>query len=347
MSDQAILLGVPRVEYGANGITPFPMCLKACANYLGQDVSYDYVMAASGAAFRLTWCTTHWSFGNVDVVFSFDDPLKVYQFGIESLGCENSLIWRTPKTEKSEFISFIKEKIDTGYPCIALGIIGPPEACIITGYRDNGSILLGWSFFQDNPEFAGGVTFDESGYFITDKWWENSDTKAVMSLGEITKDRFTPKRVLQNAIEVMTGRNWQNAAKGLSAYDAWAKAILNDGDFPDNAILPILAERLMVHGDAMDCIADGRHNASSYMKSLISIYPEHKKKLEEAADLFMQVHKTFWKMAEVFSGNRRGENEMRLFAKPQIRKQIAEIIYEAKNADEKALEIIKELVAVQ
>ena len=55
--------------------------------------------------------------------------------------------------EKSEFISFIKAKIDSGFPCIALGIIGPPEACIITGYRNNGDVLLGWNFFQDNPEY--------------------------------------------------------------------------------------------------------------------------------------------------------------------------------------------------
>ncbi|HBN84693.1 MAG TPA: RNA polymerase subunit sigma-24 [Clostridiales bacterium] len=342
MSEQTILFGVPKVEYSGDGITPFPRCLKACANYLGMDVGYEYVMAASGAAFRLTWDTKAWNFGNVDVIFTFDDPSSVYRFGIESLGCEYNLIGRTLKTEKSEFISFVKTKIDSGYPCIALGIIGPPEACIITGYRDEGNTLLGWNFFQDNPEFAGKIEIDESGYYITNKWWENPETKAVMSLGEITQERYTPKMILQNAIEVMTGRNWKHYAKGISAYDAWAKAVLNDGDFPENAILPILAERLMVHGDAMDCLADGRHSASSYIKSLVSIYPTHKEKLEKAADLFMQVHKTFWKMNDILGD--RGENGMRKFAKPQVRKQIADIIYEAKTADEKAFGIIKELV---
>ena len=345
MSEQAILLGVPKVEYSGDGITPLPRCLKACANYLGMDVSYDYVMAASGAAFRLTWDTKSWNFGNVDTIFTFDDPSKVFRSGIESLGCEYNLVDRTPKTKKEEFVSFIKAKIDAGIPCIALGIIGPPEACIITGYRHNGETLLGWNFFQDNPEFAVGVTFDESGYYITDKWWENNDTKAVMSLGKIIKDRFTPKIILQNAIDVMTGRNWNQYAKGLYAYDAWAKAVLNESDFPDNAMLAILAERLMVHGDAMDCIADGRYCASSYMKSLISLYPAHQKILEEAADLFMKVHNTFGKMNNILGGQR-GEKEMREFAKPEVRKKIAEIIYEAKIADESALGIIKELINV-
>lgn len=346
MSEQAILLGVPKVEYSGDGITPFPRCLKACVNYLGMDVSYDYVMAASGAAFRLTWDTKSWNCGNVDTIFTFDDPSKIFRLGIESLGCEYNLIGRTPKTNKSEFNDFIKAKIDAGMPIIARGIIGPPETCIITGYRDRGDTLLGWNFFQDNPEFASGVTFDESGYFITDKWWENPNTNAVMSLGENTKGKFTPKMILQNAIEVMTGRKWNHYAKGISAYDAWAKAVLNDGDFRENAILPILAERLMVHGDAMDCIADGRYCASNYMKSLISIYPAHQNKLEEAADLFMRTHKTFGKMNNILGGWQRSENEMRMFAKLQVRKQITKIIYEAKNADEKALEIIKELINV-
>ena len=343
MSEQAILLGVPKVEYSGDGITPFPRCLKACANYLGMDVSYDYVMAASGAAFRLTWDTKSWNFGNVDTIFTFDDPSKVFRSGIESLGCKYNLIGRTPKTEKEEFISFIKTKIDAGYPCIALGIIGPPEACIVTGYRENGNTLLGWNFFQDNPEFAGGVTFDESGYFISEQWWENTETKAIMSLSEITKDRFTPKMILQNSIDVMTGRNWKHYAKGLYAYDAWAKAVLNDGEFSNNAMLAILAERLVVHGDAMDCIADGRYCASSYMKSLMSFYPAHEKKLEKAADFFMQTYNTFGKMNNILGGQR-GEKEMREFAKPEVRRQIAEIIYEAKSADERAMEIIKQII---
>ena len=343
MAEQAILFGVPKVEYNGEGITPFPRCLKACANYLGMEVGYDYVMAASGAAFRLTWDTKSWNFGNVDVIFTFDDPSKVYRAGIESLGCEYNLIGRTSKTPKSEFSSFIKAKINAGYPCIALGVIGPPEACVITGYRDEGNTLLGWNFFQDNPEFSGKGQMDESGYFISGQWWENPETKAVMALGEVTKDRFSPKTILQNAIEVMTGRNWKHYAKGISAYDAWVKAVLNDDDFPANAVLPILAERLMCHGDAMDCIADGRHSASVYMKGLVDVYPAHREKLERTADLFMQVYQASRRMNEVLGD--RGENGMRKFAQSHVRKQIAEIIYRAKTADERALTIINELVS--
>lgn len=342
--NEAILFGVPKVEYGAEGITPFPMCLKSCANYLGMDVGYDYVMAASGAAFRLTWNTEIWDGGNVDAIFTFDDPGKIFRLGIESLGCDFEMLGRSAK--KQGFIDFIVQKIDAGIPVIACGVIGPPEACLITGYRDGGSTLLGWNFFQDNPMFAVGVTFDDSGYFITDRWWENPDTNAVMALGEVTKERFTPKTVLTNAIEVMTGRVAGSYAKGISAYDAWAKAILNDDEFSENSVLPILAERLMCHGDAMDCIADGRHNAASYINGLVPLYPAHQELLKAAAAEFEKVSGVFWKMTKVFGGMDRGENEMRMFARPDVRKQLADIIYEAKTADENALQAIKQLEAM-
>jgi len=81
--DQMILLGVPKVQYCPEGLTPFPSCLRACANYMGIDVSYDYTMTASGAAFRLTWDETHWNLGNVDSIYTYDEPERVFKQGIE------------------------------------------------------------------------------------------------------------------------------------------------------------------------------------------------------------------------------------------------------------------------
>jgi hypothetical protein len=92
---------------------------------------------------------------------------------------------------------FTTQRLDKGFPCIALGIIGPSEACIITGYRENGDVLLGWNFFQDAVEFASQVTFDQSGYFITSKWWENDSTIAVISMGEIIRQPISTIKILE------------------------------------------------------------------------------------------------------------------------------------------------------
>lgn len=341
---QCILLGIPRVQYCHEELTPFPACVKACANYMGIDVSYDYVMAASGAAFRLTWDETCWNLGNVDAVFTYDDYERVFRQTIESIGCTFNILGRDENTQKAEFISFIKAQIDKGNPVIALGIIGPPEACIITGYRNGGETLLGWNFFQDNPEYSRNVSFDESGYFITDQWWENPDTIAVMSLEPAGREKADTKTILNNALDAMTPRKFGNYAKGIAAYDAWMKAVLNDDDFSDELILPLLAERLITHDDAIDCILDGRRNAALFMKKAGESYPEHRALFEQAAELFMATFKLNGDLFGVLGGYERAEAQMRTFANPDVRKKSAQYIMLAKENDSVCYDIIKQLV---
>lgn len=344
--EESVLLGVPKVQYGPEGLTPFPCCLKACANYIGIDASYDDVMAASGAAFRLTWDETTWNLGNVDAMFTYADPVRVYRQGIEAIGCRFQLLWREKDTPKSAFISFIKTQINKGNPVIALGIIGPPEACIITGYRNNGETLLGWNFFQNNSEFSGGITFDESGYFITDRWWDNPETFAVMSLEPAVDKKANVKAIICHAVEAMTGRKEGNFAKGLSAYDAWMKAVDNDNEFSDGLLLPLLAERLFTHGDAIDCIADGRYQAAVFMNKAAEQSPEHHSLFEQAAKQFMAVYEVHAKLFEVIGGWERGETQMRQFARSDVRKQTVQLIRQAKENDEKAFAILNQLASV-
>ena len=341
--DSTILYGVPQVGYSACGVTPFPMCLKACANYLGQDVSYDYTMAASGSGFRLIWDTTCWNGGNVDVIFTYDHPAEIFRLGSNSLGWKYNLLGRDKKSKKEDFTKFITEQLDKGLPCIALGIIGPPEACIITGYRNNGEVLIGWNFFQDNPEFGGSVTIDASGYFVTDSWWENPDTVAVMSVGEENEQSFTAKDVIKNGISALEGRKKGKYAKGISAYDAWAKAVSDDSQFPENAIIPILTERLMCQADAMDCLLDGRHNTSKYLEHTFGPDSSHHTTAKFIIDDFNRIVGNIQKMANLLGGWERNETQMKNFAKKEIREQIVTLINDSKSADMRALENLKML----
>lgn len=342
-NNQGILLGVPRVQYCPQELTPFPACVRSCANYMGIDASYDYVMAASGAAFRLTWDETGWNMGNVDSIFTYDDPLRVFKQGIESVGCAFNILGREKTTKKSDFIDFIKAQIDKGNPVIGLGIIGPPEACIITGYRNGGEALLGWNFFQDNPEFNRDVKFDETGYFITDSWWDSPDTVAVMSLEPADGKKADVKTILENAVEAMIGRKYGKYAKGLLAYDAWIRAVENDSDFSEDQILPLLAEKLVNHGDALDCIFDGRYHASVFMKKAAGEHPDHKALFEQAAEHFMNTVNLYTEFFGVLDGWERGERQMRLFAKPDVRKKTVQLIRKAKENDEKAFAVLKQL----
>ena len=197
--ESAILYGVPKVAYGQDGCTPFPICIRSCGTYLGLAVDYTRAMAESGAAFRLTWDTACWNGGNVDAILTFDDPAKVFRCGMRAMERNLKLLRRTPETKKEDFMAFIRREIDAGNPVIALGIIGPPEACVITGYREEGRILLGWNVFQEYPEYQANISFEKNGYFITGDWWENPDTTALIATGAEALPSLTPVEVLENA----------------------------------------------------------------------------------------------------------------------------------------------------
>lgn len=342
--NQTILLGVPKVGYGIDGVTPYPICLKALAAYLGQKVEYDTLMVETCAAFRLTWNTTVWDGGNVDVQHAFDgeESGRVFALGAAALGREFQMLRRT-SAAKQQFSDFIRCRIDDGFPVIALGIIGPPEACLITGYRDGGDTLIGWNLFQDYPEYNVGIAFEPSGYFVTSKWWENTDTIALIGIGAQTGTGLTLKEVLQNAIAVMTGRVSDGHVKGLMAYDAWQASLSDESQFPKEAIFPILAERLMCHGDAVDCLSDGLYRAHTYFKRLSETRQEHSPLLSQIAAHFEKASGCIMPMIQRLGGFERGEAEMRELAKPEARKDICALIGQCKGHVQRAYGCMKEL----
>lgn len=190
------------------------------------------------------------------------------------------------------------------------------------------------------------MTFDETGYFITDSWWDNPDTVAVMSLEPADGKKADVKTILENAVEAMTGRKCGNYAKGLWAYDSWIKAVENDSDFSEEQILPLLAEKYITHCDAIDCITDGRYYAQVFMTKAAESQPAHKELFNSAAEYFRNACALCSKLFEATGGWERGETQMRRFVNPDVRKQSVQIIRQIKDNDEKAFEILKQLAAL-
>lgn len=341
-NDSTILYGVPKVEYGAyNCGTPFPICLKAVLNYLGEDVTMDYTMVASGAAFRLAWNRTKWDLSNVDIYHTFEESNDVYRLGAEALGREFEFLGRSAKTEKEEFIRFIKKHIDEGYPCIALGIIGPPEACIITGYREDGNVLLGWNFFQNDPDFSSDVEIDESGYFISRKWWENTDTQAVMCMGSVAGEQMPKEQIIKNAVRALSAREEGNYSKGIAAYAAWREMLSENSHFHVKDNYSVLFEKLLCQNDAMQSLWDGRGKAAEYFRNEADVQKETGKEYREIADAFMETSKCAGQMISLLGSWDNMDGMLKNLADSDIRKQLCEQISAAERADTKALDKLK------
>ncbi len=337
-----ILFGVPMVGYGEYGFTPFPICLKACSNYLGEDIDYEFSMVSSGAAFRFTWNRTEWDLSNVDIYHSFDENNEVYGVGAKALGREFSILVRTKETKKEDFQQFIKSHIDQGFPCIALGIVGPPEAGIITGYEEDGDVLLGWSFFQHDPDFGAFVEFAENGYYKCRTWWENQDTQAVMCIGDVINEKMSLKDIISNAIKVSTGRSEGPYEKGVAGLQAWKKAILNDSEFSTHSTESSLHEKLMCHDDAMCCVMDGRSNASKFFweRAEQSPYPL---KMQELSCMYNQEFLVLRRMEELLLGWGHSKERLEKFMEKETRVKVGAMIDEVIDIEKKAVTKLAQL----
>lgn len=341
--DSILLHDIQQVKYGSYGsCTPFPICVKAVSEYLGDDVSYPYIMAATGAAFRLVWNTEQWDLSNVDIYHAFTESNQVYGLGAKALGREFSFLGREETTTREAFLAFIEERLEKGYPCIALGIIGPPEPCIVAGYEHNGDSLLGWNFFQEDQEYAGDVAIAENGYFICRNWWENTDTQAVMCLGPIIGERVASREVLGQAVTALEGRKERSYAKGILAYDAWREMLLEESHFASE-VYDSLFTKLLVQNDATQCLADGRSQGAAYLLELAARQPgQDNEKLEQAAGHFRKVSNCALEMSGLIGDWADVDAMLRHLADRKVREELAKLILQARAEDEAALQCVRE-----
>jgi AraC-like DNA-binding protein len=346
-----ILLGIPKVEYLESSATPFPACLKACLNYMGQDIDYAYLMAASGAAFRLRWQTGFWDGGNVDITYIYENGLEAFERSFQAAGRKYRFLNRA-QADKEAFKAFIKKEIDEGRPVIATGVIGPPEACIVAGYRENGDVLLGWNFFQDRPEYAGDTTINENGYFISSDWWENKDTQLLMSIGEEESPRGSDLSLLKNALTILTKEEIRFpgcagvVAGAQAAYRCWAEKIGDDSEFPRTILMPLLMERYMCLSDAQCMVGEGRYYAAKYLESVGIRHPELLELCSKASDSFLKTsHTAYYEISKALGEHKVFENRVKKLLEPDIRRQIVHLIGKAKEQEAAARGYVAEIVS--
>ncbi len=351
-SDSCVLYGVPKVYYGreADGrkqFTPFPMCLQAVLNYMGQNIDYTQIMAASGAAFRQRWDAEGWSYAAVDIRFTYEDHLKPFELAFKGAGRSFKISENADKPKsisKTDAMELIKSEIDCGRPLIALGVVGPPEACIITGYKNGGDALLGWSLFQNGGYFGENLELDESGYFIKNNWWEN--TEAVISVGEELGTLTPVKEILENALTVMT-REKIGTYEGIcgfyggqAAYEAWAKAVEDDNKYGENADIFAAA---VSHGDQECMLLEGRGIASVYIGSLAEKYPAMSNEFAECAKRLKSASECVCKMREARECQG-AEKTKESFRDKQIRREIAAQIRKAAKLEKEACDVLRAIV---
>lgn len=345
-NNMTILYDIRKIEQGAYGSkTMFPICIKAVSEYLGDDVSYAYIMAATGAAFRLVWNRAEWDLSNIDIYHTLKESNEIYQYGAKALGREFDFIGRDADTKKEDFAAFMKQKIAKGFPVIALGIIGPPEPCIVAGYEDSGDVVVGWNFFQNDAEFSSGITLMDNGYFRSDQWWENTDTQAAMCIGAVSDAPCGDKEIVKMAVDIMSTREEGSYAKGICAYDAWKEMLLDEKWFENASGFDDLFSKLLVQNDAMVCISDGRKWGAKYFEELAENQGETERAIcHKISKHFRAVSSIADEMMRLTGHWSDMEKMLENFASRSVREKIGEQIDIAKTEDSMAYEQIRLLL---
>lgn len=339
-----ILYGLRKIQHGAyESSTMFPICIKTVSEYMGDDISYARIMAATGAAFRLIWNRDNWDLSNIDIYHTLKESNDIYRHGAKALGREFSFLGRDEDTTKESFREYIKSNLAKGRPVIALGIIGPPEPCIIAGYDADDDAVMGWNFFQHDPEYASSVTTMDNGYFRCTAWWENTDTQALMCLGSSAGSPCSHNEILKMAAAVMEPRSEYSYAKGLLAYDAWKDMLLDEKWFRQGSCFDSLFSMLLVQNDAMGCLIDGRKWAAKYFQELAESHKAEAPKLLHAADSFRRVSGIAEEMASLIGNWSDTEKALQNFGSRSVREKLASLMDSAKREDQRAYEQILSL----
>jgi AraC-like DNA-binding protein len=144
----------------------FVNSVVSALNSLGEKLDYDYVCAVSGSAFRTSFSmpsVQEWNHGNYHVIHT---PI-IIDHTFKMLG------YKVTQHIRGDFETdqrLIVDSIDKGIPVITLeGVINCSDACVISGYDNDGHVLLGYNPFMNVNEDHNEAP-DDTGYFRKSNW---------------------------------------------------------------------------------------------------------------------------------------------------------------------------------
>ncbi|MBT3272525.1 MAG: hypothetical protein HN368_05180 [Spirochaetales bacterium] len=382
MAHRRIIEGVPKVAFapihdGKFEFTPFPSCLKSVLSFLGDEYPYHYLLSTCGGAFRLLWHSTRWEGGNVDIIFLDEDPLKPFRKALESTGYSYEMIfnrnlqWDSAvmditardtyladvlSDDREHFRKSIVRSIEAGKPVIAFGVVGPPEASIITGYDEGGDVLIGWSMFQehmdpvhdiDGDDMNGPAGYEENGYFRQIDWFDK--LTGIIVLGE--KGEVDTQAIYQDTLEwipkIIRTPMVHEFHAGLKAYDTYIEKMSDTEGFPTKD-RTALAERKLVHYDAMTMIAE-RESGAQFLADIAenpdfqSAKDDLLKASEALSDANKQMHGWWEVVGQIWDDE---EAQVKAVGDPAVRLKFIPYIEKARDKDREAAEFIESVLEV-
>ena len=380
--DRLVLENVPRVAFYSGGKRCpedicWPSSLRAALEYLGDrqvgcrtfgiapeegqpylGCSYALHLVTSGLAFQQLWRPGDWAYAD-DVTRMTPEPLGPFRHALEAMGysfdvlanpaTKNPLALQGalgPAGDEAAFRARIGESLRAGRPVLALGVVGPPECGLVTGYDDGGDVLIGWAFFQDEPGMSDGVEFEPTGPYRLRDWFAR--TAAVITLGERGERpplKDTVRAAYRRAVVLVRTEEVNGYRGGLAALEAWAQAMEDDAQWPDD--MDVRRPRYTRHQLTVGNVAEGRWYAAVAIAAHATTCdaiaaPEH---LLAASSCYARIHRLMWDVWGVAGGIGGDDPKVTRGTTPEARRRIAALLREARAADAEAADHLERATA--
>lgn len=331
-----VLQNIADLEYPHGAQCTFSGSVAACMDFLENKITHEYIMGVSGSAFKLLWCVEWCPSNNALLVLGEEPIIQTFR----ALGYDYELEGRGlgEKGNQAVFRKKVIESIQKNRPVIAEGVVGPPELGIITGYEENGDIVLGRSYFYN----------DSKGYYKKADWYQDCDF--LLLIGE-KKGTLKKTEILCEALEWATklARTdvWYrgDGAKyfcGLAAYDAWADALRRDDDFPEGDLEALTFRCHVSNCATLQGLRDARAAAAKFLRNMADDETSHLQKAAAVYEEEVHILSAALKFAPLHFST---EEQRFKMADPELRAKLADMIMQAKIKDIMAVEHLEQALA--
>ena len=332
-----------------------PACLTSLMEHIGEDPRwetiqahgrdwqkrklYDAILAATGMSFGLLWWHSDDRPGEVcpssldltQVNAKHDDTIK-RAFAYVGYACE--IVERRDDHFEDRCKRLIPASIDAGKPVLTFGPIEPREECsIVCGYGEGGDTLFGWSHWQSrNP-----ADTEPGGMFCVSDWLKKIDK--IVICGEKTQPKTDLREIVRHGLSIATADDIDGLYAGHAAYDAWVKYV------SDPAYRKMkkkeLKSRYWYHGVLVGNHAEARAYLGGFLRGAAE--QDGNAHLAKAADLYMEIHDTCWKVWAVAGGGPGGSDKKacKALRKAKKREALAALIRKIEALDFTAAEELK------
>ena len=244
-------------------------------NGIGEKLNYDYVCAVSGSAFRTSFSMSGWNHGNYHVV----NTPNVIEHTFKMLGYKVSQHMRGDYESDRKLII---DSIDRGSPVITLeGVISCSDACVISGYDNDGGVLLGYNPFMyekaDHDEPA-----DNTGYFRKSNWHDSffAEANGRILIIEGKCEKPAKESVFAETMKLASRLiREENLApgqyNGLAAHRAFANGLLTytwDDNFEPYLNVMCIYKQYLDRQYAVEFLRDnGRNDIARYYEEITEL----------------------------------------------------------------------------